>query len=211
MATTQKTGQWRAALRSTAQVSRNLGRAIDKAILQDAHWLRKKIVTGMRKQAPGGKAFAPLAPTTIAVRRFRGRNRTKALIDRGDLRNSIQVKKFRGGAFVGALRSKRSPSGKSLADIAAGHEFGIGPIVIKMTDKMRRFLMAAFRQRKATRGVGIGEGSPSTIVIRVKARPFLRPVFDKYAKRTEMIPRVMNRVVLNMKGALGKPTQTPPK
>jgi hypothetical protein len=192
-------------------VSNGLNRAIVKAMVQDAHWLRKKIVTGIRKQAPAGKAFKPLAPTTIAVRRFRGRNRTKALIDRGDLRNSIQVKKFRGGAFVGALRAKRSSSGKSLADIAAVHEFGSKPIVIRMTDKMRRFLMAAFRQRKSTRGIGVGEGSPSSIVLRVPPRPFLRPVFDKYAKRRVLVPRLLDRVVVNMKGALGKPTRTPPK
>lgn len=208
---TKKTGQWRAALQSTSRVSRNLGRGIDKSLLQDGNWLRKQIVTGIRKQAPAGKTFKKLAPTTIAVRRFRGRNRTKALIDSAGLRNSIQVKKFRGGVFTGALRSKRSASGKSLADIAAAHEFGVGPIVIKMTDKMRRFLMAAFRQRGATRGVGVGEGSPGTVVIRIPPRPMFGPVFDKYAKQHVLVPRLLDRLVLNMKGALGKPTRTPPK
>ena len=46
--------------------------AFDKALMQEAQFLRTKIVEGIREQAPGGRAFAPLAPTTLAIRQFRG-------------------------------------------------------------------------------------------------------------------------------------------
>ena len=59
--------------------------SIDKAMLQEGQFLRTKIVEGIREQAPGGRAFAPLAPTSSALRRFRGFGGTKALIAGGDL------------------------------------------------------------------------------------------------------------------------------
>jgi hypothetical protein len=47
-----------------------------------------KIVEGIREQAPGGRAFAPLEPTTLAIRQFRGFRGTKALLVAGDLRTA---------------------------------------------------------------------------------------------------------------------------
>lgn len=201
-------GEWRKAITSLTFSSQHLKRGIQKSLLQDGHYLRKQIVTGMRKQAPAGKQYKPLAPTTIAVRRFRGFRGQKALIRRGDLRNSIQVKKQREAVFVGALRSARSQDGRSMANIARVHEFGSKPIAIKITPKMRRFLFAAFKT-KATRGVGGAGGG--VVIVKVPARPTFTPVFDKLAKPSVIRPRLMARLALNMKGALGKPGFNPPK
>ena len=79
--------------------------AFDKALLQEAQFLRTKIVEGIREQAPGGRAFTPLAPTTLAIRQFRGFHGTKALLVQGDLRNSITVTKDGDKVFVGVLRT----------------------------------------------------------------------------------------------------------
>ena len=40
--------------------------ALDKAMLQEGQFLRTKVVEGLREQAPGGRAFTPLAPTNVA-------------------------------------------------------------------------------------------------------------------------------------------------
>ena len=120
--------------------------AIDKAMLQEGQFLRTKIVEGIREQAPGGRAFAPLAPTTLAIRRFRGFGGTKALIAGGDLRNSITVTREGDQVFVGVHRTAKTRTGQSLVDIAALHEHGSRPIVMKLTPKARAFLHAAFRK-----------------------------------------------------------------
>src|SRR5262249_59612678 len=103
-----------------------------------------KSVGGIREQAPGGRAFATLAPTTLAIRRFRGFHGSKALLVRADLRNSIAVIKDGERVLVGVLRSARNRDGKPLVDIAALHEYGSRPIVVRLTPKARSFLHAAF-------------------------------------------------------------------
>ncbi len=212
MSVVVKVGQWQKALIATGVTRQRLGAAITKSVLQDAAFLRKQIVQGIRRQAPAGKKFRQLAPTTIAVRRFRGFRGSKALIVRADLINSIQVKKLRGAAFIGVLKQKRSPDGRSLADIARVQEFGSKTIVIEMTDKMRRFLFAAFASGAGTAGGGGGGGGGTGIIIlRIPPRPFLRPVFKKFAKPSVMRPRILNRLALNMGGVIGTPSSIPPR
>lgn len=206
-----QTGEWQKAISSLTFSSSHLKRGIRKSLLQDGHYLRKQIVTGMRKQEPGGKKYKPLASTTIATRRFRGFRGRKALIRSADLRNSVSVKAIGEAVFVGALRTKRSSDGRSLANIFRVHEFGAGPIAIKITPKMRRFLHAMLSKTRATRGVGGGTGGTGVIIVSVPARPTFTPVFDKYAKPSVIRPRLLARLALNMNGALGKPAFTPPK
>jgi len=113
------TGQWRKASRILRK-GRRLRGVIDRALLQEAHWFRKQVVQGIRKQAPGGRQFTPLKPATIAAK-----GSSKALIDQNTLLRSIQVKKAgRKGVFVGVLRTATSKDGKKMVDIAAVHEFG---------------------------------------------------------------------------------------
>jgi len=177
--------------------------AFDKALLQEAQFLRTKIVEGIREQAPGGQAFTPLAPTTLAIRQFRGFHGTKALLVHGDLRNSITVTKDGDRVFVGVLRTARNRSGKSLVDIAALHEHGSRPIVLRLTPKARAFLHAAFRHAGLD---GPGSGQPSTgiAVIQVPARPFLAPVFEKCAQPDQIARRFLERVVAHLRGDFGR-------
>lgn len=199
-----KTGDWTAARRILASAPKRIREAQDKAVLQEAQFFRTKIVEGLRSGAPGGQALQPLAPTTLAIRRLRGGKGTKPLIRHGDLRNSIAVVREGDGVFVGVLRSAKSSGGGSLVNIAAVHEFGSRPIVVKITPKVRRFLHAAFRK------AGLDEKSgdrPSTgvAVIRIPARPFLRPVFETYGAPEEVARRFVERVAKLLGGDFGGP------
>jgi hypothetical protein len=196
-----KIGQWPLARRILAG-GRRVKEAIDKALLQEAQFFRTKIVEGLREQAPGGQPFAPLAPTTLAIRRFRGFKGTKALMVRGDLRNSITVVKQPGGVFVGVLRTARGKGGQSLVNVAAVHEFGSRPITIKLTPKARRFLHAAFRAAGLDAPAADRPGT-GIAVIKVPARPFLRPVFEKYGEAEEVAKRFLERVARNLGGEFG--------
>jgi len=64
-----KIGDWSLARRILSGASRRIKDALDKAVLQEAQFFRTKIVEGLRSGAPGGQAFQPLAPTTLAIRR----------------------------------------------------------------------------------------------------------------------------------------------
>ena len=85
----RKTGDWAVARRLLAGAPVKLKLAVGMALRQEAQLLRKEIVQGITKQAPGGEAFKPLSPLTLAARKMKGRGGTKALMVRGDLRNAI--------------------------------------------------------------------------------------------------------------------------
>ena len=172
-----RTGDWARARRLLTAAPQRLQAAIGTAVRQEAHALRNEIVQGLTRQAPGGEPLKPPSPLTIAARELEGFGGTKALIVRGDLRNSITVVVQGDEAFIGVSRSARSKDGASMVDLAKLHEFGGPPVIIPMTPKMRRFLFALLRQAgKEPTGVS-GRG---VIVVQVPARPFLRPAFDKF-------------------------------
>jgi hypothetical protein len=199
----RKVGAWSKVGKLLASAPQRMRAAVDKALLQEAQFFRTKIVEGIREQAPGGQAFKPLAPTTLAIRKFRGFKGTKALMVRGDLRNSITVVKEHDGVFVGVLRTAKGKSGQPLVNIAAVHEHGSPPIVVKLTPKARRFLHAAFRKAGLARPGGQG---PSTgiAIIKVPARPFLSPIFAKFgANEAEVSRRFLERVAKNLGGEFG--------
>lgn len=198
-----KVGDWQLARQLVSTAQKRLKDATDKAVLQEAQFFRTKVVEGIREQAPGGQPFKPLAPTTLAIRRFRGFKGTKALLVHGDLRNSIVVVKEASGVFVGVLRSAKGGAGQPLVNVAAVHEFGSRPIAIKLTPKARRFLHAAFRAAGLDRPAG---DKPTTgiAVIKVPARPFLRPVFDKHGDPEEVSQRFLSRVARLLGGDFGR-------
>lgn len=198
-----KTGAWAAARRILSSAPKRLQEAQDKAVLQEAQFFRTKIVEGLRSGAPGGEAFQPLAPTTLAIRRLRGAKGTKPLIVHGDLRNSIAVVKDGGAVFVGVLRSARSSGGASLVNIAAVHEFGSRPIILKITPKVRALLHAAFRKAGLDAPSG-DRRSTGVAVIRVPPRPLLRPVFEKYGQPADVAKRFVERVAKLLGGDFGR-------
>ena len=172
-----RTGDWARARRLLTAAPQRLQAAIGTAVRQEAHALRNDIVQGLTSQAPGGEPLKPPSPLTIAARQLEGLGGSKALIVRGDLRNSITVIVQGDEAFIGVSRSARSKDGASMVDLAKLHEFGGPPVIIPITPKMRRFLFALLRKAGKEPTGGGGRG---VIVVQVPARPFLRPAFDKF-------------------------------
>jgi phage gpG-like protein len=172
-----RTGDWGRARQLLGAAPERLRSAIGTAIRQEAQGLRNEIVQGLTQQAPGGEPIRPPSPLTIAARQLAGFGGTKALIVRGDLRNSITVIVEGDEAFIGVPRSARSSGGESLVDLAQLHEFGGPPVIIPITPKMRAFLFALLRRAGKEPTGGSGRG---VIVVQVPARPFLRPAFEKF-------------------------------
>ena len=203
-----KVGQWEAARdrvgpRSIVRVRR----AAKLAMRRQAQFARRMIVEGIRKQAPGGQKFKPLSATTIAIRKIRGFRGTKALIVRGDLRNSITVKETATGAFIGILKSARSRDGSRLVNVGLALEEG-RTFIMRATPKMLALLHKAFREGGAS-GSGSTSGSTasgSILIIKIPARPFVEPVFKKHfsdAKKTRF--RVLLEMARILKGDYGFP------
>ena len=187
-----RSGDWALARRLLASGPARLKGAIATAVRQEAQLLRKQIVEGITSQAPGGQAFAPLAATTIAARKLRGFGGTKALLRRGDLRNSITVIAEGDEAFVGVSRKARGKGGSPLANIAEMNEFGAGPFIVPMTPRMRRFLFAMLRKAGITPGSGHGSAGADAVVVRIPPRPFLRPAFEAFKNGAQQ--RFLRRV-----------------
>jgi hypothetical protein len=200
----KKIGPWAKVGRLLATAPQRMQAAFDKALWQEGQFLRTKIVEGIREQAPGGRAFTPLAPTTLAIRQFRGFRGTKALIVQADLRNSITVVRDGDRVLVGVLRTARNRAGKSLVDIAALQEYGSRPIVVHLTPKARAFLHAAFRHAGLD-GPSSGQSGTGIAVIQIPARPFLAPVFDKYAQPEQLSRRFLERIAAQLSGDFGRP------
>ncbi len=153
--------------------------AIRRVLLQEGQALARLMKLGIRSQAPGGKAFQPLAASTKKMKRS-----SKALIDKGDMIGSINVTPLPLSAevavFVGINRGKRSSDGKDLVNIAEIHEFGTRPFMITVTPKLRAWWFAMFRKKIFKTPL-----SPRTFILKhpgVPERPFLRPSFEKWRK-----------------------------
>jgi hypothetical protein len=185
-------GDWALARRLLAAGPTRLKGAIGTAVRQEAQLLRKQIVEGITNQAPGGKPIAPLAATTIAARQLAGFGGTKALIRRGDLRNSITVIVEGDEAFVGVSRTARGKGGAALANVAEIHEFGAGPFIVPMTPRMRRFLFAVLRKAGVISDGSRESGGKGAVVVRIPPRPFLRPAFEEFKKGAQQ--RFLRRV-----------------
>lgn len=203
MGTIIKVGQWAVAERILKSAPGRLKRALDIATQQEAHYLRRLIVIGLREQNPGGKPFQELSPITLALRKFSGFGGTKALLVRGDMRNSITVTKLgSGAAFVGILRTAKGRDGQSLANVAEINEYG-KTIVIRLTQRMREFLAMALKGKSAGGGGG-GGGGTGVIVVRIPPRPFIGPIIEKYFQPEDVRMRFLARVGRLLNGDFGQ-------
>jgi hypothetical protein len=192
------TGEWRSAVRALQRAPHTMQRVTSQALRQEAEFLRKHIVEGIRDQAPGGKNFKPLSPYTIAMRTFLRLRGQKALIERGDLIRNVHVHKVDpSNVFVGIMRSASTSDGKDLVNIAKIHEFGAGPFVIRLTPKMRAFLAMVFRKMYVPHKPGRGGGE---LVITIPARPFIAPVFEMYGPA--VATRMRERMIKLLHGVL---------
>lgn len=200
------TGEWKTAARILGSAPVKIRIALDRSVLQEAQFFRTKVVEGFREQAPGGQPFRPLSPFTLAVRRFTGFKGTKALIVRGDLRNSVKVVKKQTAlgaeAFVGVLKNAKGKRGQNLFNVARVHEFGSKTIVQYVTPKQRKFLMAAIRKEmggEGSEGGGGGGLKTGIIVSKIPPRPFIGPVVEKWFNNAEAIARFHSRAALNLR------------
>lgn len=170
----KRTGDWKQVRSMMGGINAKMSIAIQKALLAEGQLLRGHMVQGFTSQAPGGLRFAPLSPVTLTLRGGSGFSGSKALIRTGTLRGSITVVQEQGGVvFVGVHR--RSASRVNIARI---HEFGA---TIRVTNKMRMFLMAKMREA-SQRGFVVGGSSKRTGFITIPPRPFVRPVFETYVR-----------------------------
>lgn len=204
-----KVGQWeeardRVGPRSIVRVRR----AAKLAMMRQAQFARRMIVQGIRKQAPGGQNFKPLSSSTLAMRKLKGFRGTKALIVRGDLRNSVTVKTSADGAFIGILKQARSKDGTRLINVGLAQEEG-RTFIMRATPKMLALLHKAAREGGGEGGGGGMRGSTaagSILIIKIPARPFIAPVFEKHfsdAKKTRF--RVLLEMARILKGDYGFP------
>ena len=181
------TGAWAAARKA---IGTKLAPLIKQATLQEA-MLGERIMKRYVTDAGGQGWVAPLSPWTLASRRLGGPGGkrpklkgTKPLIATGDMRNNITHKVEGGAAFVGLMKSAKRKDGKGLVDLAAVHEFG-KTIVIRITPKMRKFMAILAREVGDKKGAPTGSGATKTfLVIRIKARPFIRPSFEQWSTGT---------------------------
>ncbi len=193
----KRTGDWSLARVLLRGAPTRLKVATDRALRQEAEQLRGEVVEGITKQAPAGQAFSPLSHFTLAKRRLRKFSGSKALIRNADLRNAVTATVRNGEAFVGVSRTARGRDGAQLADVAKLNEFGSDPIVIPVTAKMRRFLYVLRREAGGDSAPAGFTATPGVIVTRIPARPFLRPVFDKF--RRDAGKRFLRRVATHWK------------
>lgn len=185
----RKSGDWALARRILAEGPVKLKASVGTALRQEAQLLRKGIVTGITEQAPGGEPFKPLSELTLAARKLAGFGGTKALMVRGDLRNSVTAIVEGDEAFVGVPRKARARDGRSLVEVARIHEYGSDPTVIPMTTRMRKFLFALLKAAGKEPQPGSGKG---VVVASIPARPFLRPAFKKFSEGAQR--RFLERV-----------------
>lgn len=138
----QLTGDWQKAAKIASGLQARWQKAVAQAVAQEAQQIRGDIVKGIRS----GKGFAPLSPTTLALRKAGGFGGSKPLIRTAALIGAITAVKAAGGAwFVGLLRQAKSKAGKSLANIGAIHEYGASWSQT-LTPKARRFLFAMLKK-----------------------------------------------------------------
>ncbi|MFQ5647430.1 MAG: hypothetical protein ACE5GM_10905 [bacterium] len=122
MATVEKWGDWKKLdklLSGDALLAHKIQLAVHKATIKNALLLVSEIKKGIKSQAPGGKAFAKLAESTI-----KKKGSSKALIDTSFLVNSITQKIMADKAFVGLLRGTRNKTGEEIVNIGAIMEYG---------------------------------------------------------------------------------------
>lgn len=142
------TGDWQKAARIASGLQGRFQTAVRAAVMAEGQYLRGEIIKGIRS----GKGFAPLSPTTLAIRKARGFGGSKPLIRSGAFIGGITATRIGGGGvFVGILRQAQSKGGKSLANVGAIHEFGAS-WTQTLTPKARRFLFAVLGKAGLSNG-----------------------------------------------------------
>lgn len=192
----KKVGQWAEAHKIFRRFPAEMKKAMRVAAQQEAELLRTKIV-----QKISNGPFKPLSKMTLAVYEFEGKKHGgKPLIMHGDLLGGVKVVPQVSGDkfFVGIPAAARNRSGQPLVRLAVVHEEG-RTIVIKMTDKMRAFLFAAFAAAGLTPPGGPRK-STGIIVVQIPARPFMGPAFADWERGHQQ--RIESRIIAQLEKSL---------
>ena len=191
------TGDWAKLIARYKSTAGGMHGAIEKALHQEGEFYVKKIVNGIESKAPAGKPFIPLKQSTINTRKALGFRSAKPLKESKDLINSVGYKVRDYVLFVGVLAESRRKDGKDAVKLANIHEFGHGPILIKVTPAMRAFLaINVFKNDlQQTKNKKSGTG---VIVVNIPARPFLGPIYERYAEGTG-VKRLYGRIIENLR------------
>lgn len=184
--------------------------ALDKALAAEALRIQGRMKEGLVRQAPGGEPLRKLSPLTLAMRKLAGFEGTKILIRSGEMMRAISVKKHGPLRYeVGVLRTarRRSASGKfaggaSLANVARVHEYG-KTIVIRVTPKMRAFFFAALAKLNLPPKAGNGMFKRGILILRIPARPFIRPAFEAQRRDPQASRRIMRHAGILLRGEFG--------
>lgn len=203
----EREGDWVKAQRLFDSLPGRARDAIDKAILQELNFLRKKIVEEFQQGAPVTGSWAPHSPMTKAIRALVGNVKSKLLIQSASLRNSVGVIPIRGGGgFVGVRRGATTKASTGIVNLAMVHELG-ATIHVRMTPKMRRLLFAAMARAGMSkpRAKGApGASGAAMVKITIPARPYLDPVFSVYGRPEDLERSIMARVAILLGGDVGE-------
>jgi hypothetical protein len=212
----QQVGDWPEARLALSKAPKDLEWSIKKAVYQEALFFAKAM-----KLRLGAGVPPPLARPRGGGRNAKGRftkgggGGSKPLNATGDMRNSIGVlpegPAFE--AFIGIGRNGTTGKGKRAwnASLAAIHENG-AVIVMAMTPKQRAFLAMLFSKSKPKSAKTGAAPSPGAVrdaphkgilVIKIPARPFIRPTFEENAPGAAA--RFYGRLAKFLGGALGAP------
>ena len=117
-------GPWHKAAKDFDSFAKNLEKAAQKAIAQEAHAWAKEIRDGIRTQKSAKEARPPWPPLAESTLRKK-KPKSKMLIDTGMLmRNIVAEQVARWRWLVGVRRGARTRNGENMVNIAAVHEFG---------------------------------------------------------------------------------------
>lgn len=198
----KKFGEWAKLEKILSSLPERFDGAVRHALNAEAQALRGHIVKNITSGGQhAGRAFDPLSPLTLAIRRFRGFSGSKPLNVTRGLAAQVSVVNYPGGAFIGIRRGAPHKSG--VANLAWIHEFGATSVIPK-TRKMVRFLAAAFRAAGLPFGNSGQAGQPGVIVVRIRPRPFVEPVISKYAQTDDVVDRFWTRISQRLAGDIGK-------
>ncbi len=191
-------GDWPRAEASFADLPGRASRAAHAVLALEVRQVRKDVQAGIRSGAPGGKAFRPLSPLTIAI----------SGMGRGILQRSTQMLSQiavvrEGDSYKIAVRGSRQR-------IASIHEEG-RTFKRVLTLRQRRFLFAAMKKAgikpggkfgadsagrvRDSRGKFLSKSQKAALVgmTVIPARPFFAPVFAKYMARAKSAERRMTQ------------------
>lgn len=170
-------GDWKKFLRKFSSRAREeFQRELRRKVQHQLGLLRRDVIQYVDSEKHG----VPNSPLTIL-----SKGSSRPLVDRGDLRESINTRtevtrnEVHGG--VGVLRSSVNREGKKLWNVAAALHEGF---VVRVTPKVRAAVFAEMRKRRRKKvNLDSSEGSRTW---KVKGRPFIEDPLEAAEERIKL-------------------------